>query len=116
IAIVGDSNINCSDVTSFRTFFGLPVTHPNDCTQPDSNVRVIIVPPGGPDPGINFDEIEADLDVQWSGAVAKGAHIDFVTSKDTAASAGVDLSAEYIIDNNLAPVMSESFGACEADL
>jgi subtilase family serine protease len=30
--------------------------------------------------------------------------------------AGIDLSALYIIDNNIAPVMSESYGACEASL
>jgi hypothetical protein len=29
---------------------------------------------------------------------------------------GVDLSALYIVDNNLAPILSESYGACEADL
>jgi hypothetical protein len=113
IAIVGDSNINCRDVTSFRYAFGLPMTAAqlaNDCSQTTSNVQVIL---DGPDPGINGDEIEADLDVEWSGAVAKGAHIDFVTSENTASSNGIDLSAEYIVDNNLAPQMSESFGACE---
>ena len=59
---------------------------------------------------------EADLDVEWAGAVAKGATIDLVVSESTEATAGIDLSALYIIDNNLAPVMSESYGACEADL
>ncbi len=118
IAIVGDSNINCEDVTNFRNFFGLPVSTAssnNDCTQATSNVQVIL---DGPDPGLNNnnDEVEADLDVEWSGAVAKGAHIDFVASQDTDVSLGIDLSAEYIIDNNLAPVMSESFGDCEANL
>jgi len=116
IAIVGDSNIVCSDVTNFRNFFGLPVSTPqsnNDCTQPTSNVQVIL---NGPDPGLTGDEIEADLDVQWSGAVAKGAHVDFVASESTEVSQGVDLSAEYIVDNDLAPVMSESFGACEGEL
>ena len=38
------------------------------------------------------------------------------SQKRTEATAGVDLSALYIIDNNLAPVMSESYGACEAAL
>ena len=70
----------------------------------------------GPDPGIlsNGEETEADLDVQWSGAVAKGATVDFVVSESTETTAGIDLSALYIIDNNLAPVMSESYGGCEA--
>ncbi len=29
---------------------------------------------------------------------------------------GVDISAEYIVDNNLAPVVSMSYGACESGL
>ena len=71
----------------------------------------------GPDPGlVPGDETEALLDVEWSGAVAKGATIKFVTSKSTNTEDGVDLSAEFIINNNLAPIMSESFGLCELQL
>jgi subtilase family serine protease len=103
IAVVGDSNIHLQDVVDFRSMFGLPTNAPN-----------IIL--NGPDPGIQYDEDEADLDVQWSGAVAKGATIDFVVSESTETTMGIDLSALYIIDNNLAPVMSESFGVCEAYL
>ena len=65
---------------------------------------------------MNGEETEADLDVQWSGAVAKGATVDFVVSESTETTAGIDLSALYIIDNNLASVMSESYGGCEAGL
>jgi hypothetical protein len=103
IAVVGETNINPQDVADFRAMFGLPVNPPN-----------IIL--NGPDPGINGDEVEADLDVQWSGAVAKGATIDLVVSETTETTHGVDLSALYIIDNNLAPIMSESYGVCEAEL
>ena len=70
----------------------------------------------GPDPGIQGDESEADIDVQWSGAVAPNATIDFVVSQSTETTAGIDLSAVYIIENNLAPVMSESYGYCELGL
>ena len=112
IAIVQDSNINVADVTQFRSMFGLPAT-------PAVNVIV-----NGPDPGIQGpdsatdDEAEADLDVQWAGAVAPGAQIDLVVSEDSESVGmfGTDLSASYIIDNNLAPIMSESFGACEASI
>jgi len=47
--------------------------------------------------------------------LAPNATITLVVTEtpDTSASDGVDLSALYIVDNNLAPVMSESFGACE---
>jgi subtilase family serine protease len=106
IAIVGDSNINPQDVTDFRTLFSLPTNPPN-----------IIV--NGPDPGISGatgDEGEADLDVEISGMVAPKATIDFVVSEDTLTAAGIDLSSFYIIDNNVAPVMSLSFGTCEAGL
>ncbi len=78
----------------------------------------------GPDPGIqgpdstNGDETEADLDVQWAGAVAPGATVDVVVSEDSQSigTAGIDLSSIYIINNNIAPIMSESFGSCEASL
>jgi hypothetical protein len=104
IAIVGQTNINIQDVRDFRTAFNLPKTDP----------QIIL---DGPDPGIiPGDETESDLDVEWSGAVAKGATIKFVISASTNSSSGVDLSALYIVDNNLAPILSESYGACELSL
>ena len=104
IAIVGRSDINPADVDAFRSFFGLP----------PKNLNIIY---DGPNPGIIFaDEPESDIDVEWSGAVAKNATIDFVVAESTAATDGTDLSAAYIINNNLAPVMSMSFGECELGL
>lgn len=103
IAIVGETNINVSDVNSFRSLFGLTANAP----------QIIL---NGPDPGIVGDETEALLDVSWSGAVAKNATVDLVVSASTDTAAGVDLSALYIVDNDLAPVMSDSYGACEATL
>src|SRR5260221_6987384 len=107
IAIVGETNINVSDIQSFRTLFNLPANF--------SSANVIV---NGEDPGITStdEETEADLDVEWSGAVARGAQIKFVTSSSTASTAGIDLSALYIIEHNLAGVMSESYGACEPSL
>lgn len=100
IAISGQTDLNPADPQQFRSFFGLPANNP----------LLTVV---GNDPGINSDEIEADTDVEWSGAVAKGATIELVSSATTEATAGVDLSALYIVDNDLAPVMSESYGECE---
>jgi hypothetical protein len=105
IAIVGRTNINLQDVTDFRTLFGLPMT-------PDNHTSVIL---NGPDPGIvPGDETESLLDVEWAGAVAPGASIVLVASESTTTVDGVDLSALYIIQHNLAPVMSVSYGACES--
>jgi len=103
IAIVGETNIHLTDIEDFRSLFGLPANDP----------QIIL---NGPDPGVDGDETEALLDVSWSGAVAKNATIDLVVSASTETSLGVDLSALYIVDNNVAPVMSESYGECEANL
>ena len=107
IAIVGETNINVADVQVFRQMFGLSANFTS------SNVIL-----NGEDPGITSkgEEGEADLDVEWSGAVAPGATVRFVASASTAASAGIDLSALYIVENNLAAVMSESYGTCESAL
>jgi hypothetical protein len=106
IAIVSQSDIYPQDFSDFRSAFGLPA----------GTLNIIY---DGPNPGklwAQGDELESDLDVEWAGAVAKGATIDLVVSESTNSSAGVDLSANYIVDNDLAPVMSESYGACELDL
>lgn len=108
IAIVGETDINPQDVTDFRNFFGLPAYG----QQGGPTLTVIH---DGPPPGILSDgeESESDLDVEWSGGVAKGANVDFVVGETTETTLGIDLAALHIIDNNLAPVMSESYGFCE---
>src|SRR5882757_2436049 len=106
IAIVAQTNINIQDVRDFRSIFGLPANDP----------QIIL---NGADPGlVSGDEGESDLDVEWSGAVAPKAKIIMVATPftDTDGLGGVDLSAEYIVDNNVAPVMSDSYGSCEANL
>jgi subtilase family serine protease len=105
IAVVGRSNFNISDVTSFRSTFGLPANNP----------QVVL---NGPNPGIlsEDEEVEALLDTEWSGAIAKGASIRFVLSAGTRTTGGETLSAQYIVDNNLAPILTTSFGQCEAQL
>ena len=91
------------DIASFQTLFGLPANAP----------RIIV---DGSDPGFTATETEGDLDVEWAAAIARNVTIDFVIAQDTETNAGVDLAAEYVVDNNLAPVLSESFGECEAFL
>jgi len=107
IAIVGETNLKVQDVQQFRKMFGLPANF--------DSTNVVL---NGEDPGITSvgEEGEADLDVEWSGAVAPGATVKFVVSASTPASAGIDLSALYIVEHNLAGVMSESYGDCERDL
>jgi subtilase family serine protease len=114
IAIVSDSNINVSDVTSFRSMFGLPVNNPT-------------VYVNGTDPGLIVNgayETEAVMDTEWSGAVAENASVTLVVSADTTTTDGDDLSAEYIIDNAAtagspvfgASILSVSLEECELGL
>jgi hypothetical protein len=133
IAIMAQTNINTQDVANFRTMFGL--SSYSMCTTTTlpvpagCNFAVII---NGTDPGIvgpnvvncynsTDDEVESDLDTQWAGAVAPAANIYLVVSQSTCAnmsqvSMGVDLSALYAVDNNIAGVISDSYGVCEAGL
>ncbi|HEY2547843.1 MAG TPA: protease pro-enzyme activation domain-containing protein, partial [Candidatus Acidoferrum sp.] len=108
IAVIGVSNINLQDVQDFRTEFGLP-------TAAAANTPIVVI--DGADPGIINDgsETEALLDTEWSGAVAKGAQIHLVTAADTDIASGLLLAIFNVIDNNSDPVMSLSFGDCEAN-
>jgi len=82
----------------------------------DHNQRLysIAVPSnvGGTDPGQTNDgsETEAYLDVEIVGGLAPGAQIVLV--RDTSARS----AAQYAIEQNIAPVLSISFGSCEHDL
>src|SRR6202030_519810 len=60
-------------------------------------------------PGVlDGDVQESSIDIEWAGAVAKNATIIFVYSNN-----GVFDSLQYAITNNLAPVISVSYGSCE---
>ena len=103
IAIVGQSAIHASDISSFRSHFGLAA----------ANLTLKVVPysqtyPDGGNPGyVPGDQMESDLDVEWAGAVAPNATVVFVYSGD------VWTSAQYAIDQDVAPVLSMSYGGCE---
>ncbi|HEY7302966.1 MAG TPA: S53 family peptidase [Bryobacteraceae bacterium] len=103
IGVVARSNIKLQDVIDFRHNFGL-----------SGNAPQIVL--NGPDPGDlgGGEEAEAVLDASWSGATAPGSTVKLVVSGSTNATDGVFLSELYIIDNNLADVMTASFGSCEA--
>ncbi|MBV8053244.1 MAG: Ig-like domain repeat protein [Acidobacteriaceae bacterium] len=105
IAVVARSNLFSQGQDIFN--FGETFTS----MQPKPNIIL-----NGPDPGDigGGEEAEATLDATWSSAAEPLATVDFVVSAITNTTDGVDLSEEYIVDNNLADIMTESFGGCEA--
>jgi hypothetical protein len=96
IVVAGQSGFNIQDVRKFRDAVGLP---PND--------PKLILMPGVRDPGLNEASVEALLDVEIAGGTAPGASILYVYGPDVAR------ATEYAIDQNLAPIVSYSFVACE---
>src|SRR5271165_6279858 len=106
IAVMGqadlstDTNHNIQyDVQTFRTVSNLPT----------ANLQVVLVP-GQSDPGSTTgDQDEANLDLEWSGAVARNARLIYVNSKNA-----LFTSLQYAVDQDLAPVLSISYGLCEA--
>ncbi len=120
MAIVQDSDVNPTDVTSFRAQFGLP-TYPSMPNGTQGGINFMDgISNYCSDPGIVYgdSESEADIDVQWMGATAPAAIIDFVSCADTANTWGGDLSASYIVNNlgSTVSAFSVSFGVCEAQL
>ena len=99
IAIAGQVVVNLSDITQFRSMFSLP-----------NNTPQTVLVPGSRNPGSNSSDLaESDLDLEWSGAAAQNATILFVYSTD------VMTSVQYAIDQDLAPVVSVSYGECELE-
>lgn len=103
IAIIGQSAIQASDIDNFESAAGLPKKDPVMVIVPGSGSSTIVS--GG-------DEGESDLDVEWSGAIAKGATIDFVYTGNSTNFNAWD-ALQYAIDEKLAPIISISYGTCE---
>ena len=104
IAVLARSDIYLSDVQGFRSMFGLKA---NDPTFIVTNS----------DPGqVNGDNLETTLDTEWAGAVAPNASIKVIISSSSGSADGIDLSATYAVNNNVAPIISLSYGGCEASM
>jgi uncharacterized protein (TIGR03437 family) len=99
IVVVGQSAVLLADIRSFRTRFGLPANDPR------------MVPYSTTDPGLlgGGPQIEANLDLEWAGAIAPKATIYYVYGPS------VFTALLFAISNNIAPVISISWGGCETD-
>lgn len=119
IAIVGQSTISQTDINNFRSAAGLTA----------STVTMTLIE--GTAARCAGDETESDLDVEWSGGVAKGAQIIFLYAGlgpgDTCTNNRVDNvwdALEEALTGSLtttsgspvAPFVSTSYGFCEQGL
>ena len=97
LVVVGQTDVLLSDIGTFRSTFNLP-----------SNLPQLVLVPGSADPGFTTNDLtEANLDLDWSGAIAPNATVIYVYSQN------VVLSLQYAIDQNIAPIISMSYGGCE---
>jgi subtilase family serine protease len=110
IALTGQSSINLTDVANFRSAAGLPASVPTLLLEPNTGVST----------RCSGDEGESDLDVEWSAAVAQSAGVTLVyaglASGDTCTNRqfGAFDALQYAIDQDIAPIVSNSYGNCES--
>lgn len=111
IAVAGQSSVNATDLSNFRSAAGLPASTPQ-----------MVLYPGTTSTRCPGDEGESDLDLEWSGGVAKNASIIFVytglitANGDTCAgnrTYSVWDALDYAVQNKVAPFISTSYGYCE---
>ena len=102
VAIAGETFIETSDVANFQTASGLPANLP----------KLVLEPNTGGSATYQGDEFESDIDVEYATGMAPGANVLLVYTGDSP-NYGVFDAFDYIIEENLAPVVSISYGACE---
>jgi hypothetical protein len=103
IAIMGQSAVVLSDIENFQSAAGLTKKDPT----------MILVPNSGTSAVSTGDEEESDLDLEYSGATAPGATIYFVYA---GVNDSVTDSIAYAVDEDIAPIISTSYGLCETEL
>ena len=110
IAVVGQSTVSTTNLNKFRSAAGLAAS------------TVTMTLQGGTATQCAGDQGESELDLEWSGGVAKGATIIFVYaglgSGDSCANRTNNVwnALQYAVQNNVAPFISTSYGLCESQL
>ena len=107
IAVLGQVAISTADVSAFRSASGLSTS--NLPTTTTYGTAPAAPTQNGTNGGPTYDDLdESQLDVEWSGAVAPSASILFVNGQDVFSN-----SMTGAIDNNIAPIITVSYGGCE---
>ena len=106
--MIGRSRVAVGDISAFENSTGLSTNMPN-----------VVIPTNGIDPGItgDGDQSEATLDIDRVVGVAPGAQVDLVVSRSLGVGNydGIFIAAQQEVQLLRDPVMSISFGGCEAN-
>lgn len=118
IGIIGQSAVDTTQLTYFQQKTGQTVSLPT----------MVLVPNTGASNRVSGDEGESELDLEYASGNAPGAAVQFIytgctnTSSSSALSASVNCNNNgvfdaltYAVTNNLAPILSLSYGGCESE-
>ncbi|MGO9945576.1 MAG: protease pro-enzyme activation domain-containing protein [Steroidobacteraceae bacterium] len=107
IALIDDSDVyHPDDWKKFRSKFGLDA-------YPGGSFKT--VHPGGcTDPGVNADDFESIIDVEWASAAAPSADLQLATCEDTTTTFGVIIALQNLVNQtNVPSIISLSYSTCE---
>ena len=113
VVVIEDTNMKTQDWTTFRSTFGLSgytgaslgIEHPEP-TSGTNNCN---------DPGINGDNVEAALDVEWASAAAPDARIILASCTDSTTFGGL-IAIQNLVNASKPPaIISMSYGLCEVN-
>ena len=111
IVVIEDSDLyQTSDWNTFRSVMGLASAHPDGSLSQ--------VHPGNcSDPGINDDDGESEIDVEWASAAAPSAAIQMAACADTETTFGGFIALSNLLNAAETPpaIVSISYGESEAD-
>jgi subtilase family serine protease len=100
VAIVGLSDVATSDFNTYRSSFGLPA-------------GTLTTLHSGSDPGLTDSQGENTEDTEMVSATAPGAQVVLVADVDNQTTNGLITAITYIVDNEVAPILTMSYGECE---
>jgi subtilase family serine protease len=103
VAIVALSDVTVSDFNTYRSSFGLPA-------------GTLTTMHSGADPGLTDSQGENTEDTEMVSATAPGATVVLVADPSSATTNGLVTAVNYIVDNEIAPILTMSYGACELKL
>lgn len=110
IGVIGQSAVNTAQIAYFQQKTGQTVKQPT----------LVLVPNTSASATVSGDEGESELDIEYAGGSAPGATVLFIYTGCANATTGncnnngVFDAISYAITNNLAPILTLSYGGCEA--